>query len=89
MTSYCRSSWWSASLATPETVPVISPVVAKKTGLPKASDNTGTTVSVNVRRPVASLKRPVSTSDLKVHNTVCLKSREIDAIGLLRETDLQ
>ena len=30
-----------------------------------------------------------STSDLKVQNTVCLKSREIDAIGFLRETDLQ
>jgi hypothetical protein len=39
--------------ATPETVPVTSPVAAKKTGLLKASANTGTTVSVNVRRPVA------------------------------------
>ena len=59
MTSYCRSSWRSASLATPETVPVNSPVAANKTGLLRASANTGTTVSVNVRTPDASLKRPV------------------------------
>jgi hypothetical protein len=59
VTSYCRSSWRSASLATPETVPVNSPVAAKKTGLPRASANTGTTVSVNLSSPDASLKRPV------------------------------
>jgi hypothetical protein len=59
MSSYCRSSWRSASLATPETVPVNFPVAAKKTGLLRASANTGTTVSVNLRTPDASLKRPV------------------------------
>jgi hypothetical protein len=26
---------------------------------------------------------------LKIHNTVCIPSREIDAIGLLREIDVQ
>jgi hypothetical protein len=36
-----------------------SRVAAKKTGLLKASANTGTIVSVNVRRPVAFWKRPV------------------------------
>ena len=59
MSSYCRSSWRSSSLATPETVPVNSPVLAKKTGLFEASAKTGTFVSVNVRVPDASLKRPV------------------------------
>jgi hypothetical protein len=59
MSSYCRSSWRSASLATPETVPVNFPVAEKKTGLLRASANTGTTVSVNVRTPDASLKRAV------------------------------
>ena len=49
----------SSSMATPETVPVNSPVAAKKTGLLEASANTGSTVSVNVRMPDASLKRPV------------------------------
>src|SRR6516165_6088194 len=47
-------------IGTPETVPVNSPVLAKKTGLFKASAKTGTFVSVNVRMPPdASLKRPV------------------------------
>jgi hypothetical protein len=56
---YWLSSWVSASLVTPETVPVNSPVAAKKTGLCKASANTGTDVSVNVSVPDAFLKRPV------------------------------
>ena len=51
MTFYCHSSWWSASLPTPDTVPVNSPVVVKKTGLLRASATSGTTVSVNVRVP--------------------------------------
>lgn len=42
-----------------EIVPVNSPVAAKKTGLPRASDATVSTVSVIVRRPDACLKRPV------------------------------
>ena len=46
-------------MATPETVPVTSPVLAKKTGWFKASAKTGTFVSVNVRVPDASVKRPV------------------------------
>ena len=46
-------------MATPETDPVNSPVAAKKTGLFEASAKTGSTVSVNVRVPDASLKRPV------------------------------
>jgi hypothetical protein len=57
--SYWGSSWWSASLATPETVPVNSPAAAKKTGLFMASAKTGDTVSVNERTPDAFLKRPV------------------------------
>jgi hypothetical protein len=56
---YWLSSWRSASLVSPETVPVNSPVEAKKTGLFVASANTGTTVSVNERTPDAFLKRPV------------------------------
>jgi hypothetical protein len=56
--SYCRPSCPSPP-ATPETVPVNSPVEAKKTGFPKASANTGTTISVKVRLPDAFLKRPV------------------------------
>ena len=56
---YCRSSWRSASLATPETVPVNFPVLAKKTGLFEVSAKTGAFVSVNLRLPEASLKRPV------------------------------
>jgi hypothetical protein len=59
VSSYCCSSWRSASLDTPETVPVNSPVLAKKTGLFNASAKTGTFVSVKVRVPDASLKRPV------------------------------
>ena len=59
MSFYCQSSRRSASLPNPETFPVISPVAAKKTGLLRASANIGTTVSVNVRTPEASLKRPV------------------------------
>ena len=46
-------------MATPKTVPVNSPVDAKKTGLLEASANTGTTVSVNVTVPDAFWKRPV------------------------------
>ena len=57
--SYRRPSWRSASAATPETIPVNSPVEAKKTGLLEASANTGSTVSVKVRTPDAFLKRPV------------------------------
>jgi hypothetical protein len=56
---YRRSSWLSSSAATPETVPVTPPVEAKKTGLLEASANTGSVVSVKVRLPDASLKRPV------------------------------
>src|SRR5215472_17766674 len=37
MTPYCRPSWRSASLDTPETVPVNWPITAKKTGVFKAS----------------------------------------------------
>ena len=46
-------------LATPETVPLNSPVSVKKTGLLEASATTGTAVLVKVRTPDASLKRPV------------------------------
>jgi hypothetical protein len=47
--------------STPETVPVIFPAAAKKTGLCTASASTGTTVSVSVRRVPADtlLKRRV------------------------------
>lgn len=41
------------SLATPEIVPVKPPVAAKKTGLPRASAATVSTVSVIVRTPDA------------------------------------
>jgi hypothetical protein len=56
---YCGSSSRSSSAATLETVPVICPVSAKKTGLLEASANTGFDISVNVRMPDAFLKRPV------------------------------
>ena len=35
------------------------------------------------------LETPGSTSDLKVQNTVCVPSREINAICFLREADIQ
>jgi hypothetical protein len=61
--TYCSSPWpcssLPCSLLTPETVPVNSPVAAKKTGLLEASANTGDTVSVKDRTPDAFLKRPV------------------------------
>ena len=57
--SYRRSSRPSSSSAIPDTVPVSCPVSVKKTGLLKASAKTGCAVSVNVRRPDASRKRPV------------------------------
>src|SRR5215472_15242573 len=66
MSFYSRFSWRSSSLATPETVPVNSPVAAKKTGLLWASANTGCTVSANIRTPDASLKRPVPPMIKKV-----------------------
>ena len=87
--SYCRSSWRSSSAATPETVPVNSPVAAKKTGLLEASANTGFTVSVNVSDAGCILETTGSTSDLKSPGTVGLQSHEIDAIVSLRELDLQ
>jgi hypothetical protein len=54
---FCAS--WSSPMFAPETVPVNSPVAANNTGLPRASDATALTVSVIVRTPDASLKRPV------------------------------
>ena len=54
---FCAS--WSSPMSAPETVPVNSPVAANNTGLPSASDATALTVSVIVRTPDASLKRPV------------------------------
>lgn len=57
--TYCPSSRSSRTSLTPEIVPVNSPVAAKKTGLLRASVNALTTVSVIVRTPDASLKRPV------------------------------
>lgn len=56
---YSSSRIWRLSLSTPEIVPLNTPVAAKKTGLPRASDATVSTVSVIVRAPDACLKRPV------------------------------
>jgi hypothetical protein len=57
--SYCRSSCRSYSGATPETVPVNSPVSVSSTTRPAALNNTGVKIAVNVTRPDAPLKRPV------------------------------
>ena len=54
-----QSSRSSLSMFTPKTVPVSCPVSVKKTGLFEASAKIGCAVSVNVRTPVASRKRPV------------------------------
>ena len=62
----------SSSAATPEIIPVNSPVAAKKTGLLEASANTGSTVSVNVSDAGRILETAGSTSDLKSHSTVGL-----------------
>ena len=87
MSSYCRSSWRSASRATPETVPVNSPVAAKKTGLFLASANTGTAVSVNVRVPDAFLKRPVPpvTSRVRVQ-WASRAARSMQSLPCVRRT---
>jgi hypothetical protein len=52
-TLYSFSRSGMSSLATPEIVPLKSPVAAKKTGLPRASAATVFTVSVIVRTPDA------------------------------------
>jgi hypothetical protein len=87
--THCRSSWRSASLATPETVPVNFPVLAKKTGLFEVSAKTG---NVRLGQPQGAgsiLETAGSTSDFKSQNTVALLGCEIYAIGSLREIDLQ
>ena len=76
--SYCRSSWRSSSMATPETVPVNSPVT-KSAGALEALSNTGVIVAVIRKGAGRTLETPGSTCDLIIHGNGGAPGGEIDA----------
>ena len=87
--SYRRWSWCSSSAATPETVPVNSPVRGKKDGVVRGIGQHREHRLGQSKYAGRILETAGSTSDLKSHRTVALLGREIYAIVSLRHIDLQ